>query len=119
MKAYQSVVWDVKNFFTTDGGIMVLVLSAIFVIGGLGARWDARDARVSADNIAWCLDQGGRRVVIDSIRDCFQLTEVLLESETFEEQGRECTRVPTQAYIKAAGGNLYFCYEFKRVNREN
>ena len=79
---------------------------------------DERQER--ALNVAWCLDQGGRRVEIDNIMDCFQLIEVPLESETWEEQRRECTRVPTQTYIKAPGNpTLYFCYEFKRVNREN
>ena len=120
MKSYESVIWHVKDFFTTDFGILVLVIAGMVTFASIGTHQTNKKNQEKAENVAWCLDQGGRRVAIDGIMDCFQLTEVLLESNTFEEQGRECTRVPTQTYIKAPGNpTLHFCYEFKRVNREN
>ena len=120
MKAYESVIWHVKDFFTTDFGILVLVIAGMVTFATVASYETSTKKQERLDNVAWCLDQGGRRVNVDGINDCFQLTEVLLESETFEEQERECTRVPTQTYIKAPGHpTLHFCYEFKRVNREN
>lgn len=120
MKAYQSFLDDVWEFATSDGVVVAAVIVAIITVLVFSAKAGDNLAQKRAENVAWCLDHGGRRVAIDNITDCFQLTEVPLESETYEDQGRECTRVPTQTYIKAPGNStLYFCYEFKRVDREN
>lgn len=118
MKKYQKVLgWLGKAL-----KIIIVILTAVagwFTGENLQDKWKADQA---ANRIAttWCLDNGGRTATIDGLTDCFQLTEVMLESKTFRAQSRECTRVPTQAYIKAPGNNtLYFCYLFQRITKEN
>ena len=120
MKAYQSFLDRVWTFLGSDWGFPVILASVIIGVLIFATRTGLSMKHDRVDNIAWCLDQGGRQAEIDDITDCFQLTEVILESEIFKTQIQECTRVPTQIYIKAPGdGVLYFCYEFQRINREN
>lgn len=115
MKAYQSFLQSVWKFLSSDNGVIVVVV-ALFVVVGF---FSTADSNIRAEQIAWCLDNGGRQVAIDNEIDCFRLTEVLLESTTYEAQRAECFRAPTQIYIPAPNTNLYFCYTFERVTGEN
>ena len=118
MKAYESVLDSVWEFARSDGGVVVGVIVLVLAIAVFTS--DSVESDIHATQVAWCLDNGGRRVRIDGATDCFQLTEVPLEAVTFNSQRNECVRVPTQVYMIAPGDNsLHFCYSFKRVTGEN
>lgn len=116
MKAYQRVLNSIGSFFagvvksvvSLVRGIesIYIIISLIFVAAGIGMYYD--EIEYEKEDIAWCLDNGGRTVTIDGLTDCFELTEVFPTEDCNDS---------AYTMLPSLGTNTLTCYEFKRLTR--
>ena len=118
MKAYEHFLGAIGGFFKVIL-IVVLVAGAVgtvgyWVVSATTADEETREtSRIARE---WCLDNGGRTVVIDGVRSCFELSEVKLDVGFMGSKQTACKRNPTLVWMRSPnGGSDRFCYSYKRL----
>lgn len=108
MKAYERFLKSIADFFSSEGFWVLAFIVFLVVI----AVWDERsiNTEIETEQVAWCLDNGGRTVEIDGITDCFELVKVNLLPE-------DCGTDPSHVFMSPPGATNFGCYQFKRLAR--
>ena len=108
MKAYERFLKSIVDSFSSEGFWVLAFIAFLVVIAVLDER--SINTEIETEQIAWCLDNGGRTVEIDGITDCFELEKINLLPEN-------CGQDPSQVFMSPPGTSNFGCYEFKRLTR--
>lgn len=110
MKAYQRVVRTVVRT-----GVVLGLCAGIY----FGAAFLTNETIEDRERVTWCLDNGGRVVVIDNVSGCFRLTEVPIDTGLFGNPRGDCVANPAHVWTRFARGTERHCYSFARIEQEN
>ncbi len=108
MKAYERVLKSAGNLFSSEQFWFLMFIGFMIVIATLDDR--SVKVEIETEQVAWCLDNGGRTVEIDGLTDCFELVKVNLLPEN-------CGTDPSHVFMSPPGTSNFGCYQFKRLSR--